>query len=127
MYLWNSWDRNKRRKINETQPNIYGETNAIYNDLISTGKVKYYDGILIGNMVIYGGINEIEDNTQIVVSTNSDNKEVAKLENVVAEESVVKVGDTTYPTLAEAVDAVKKEANEQSLIEAISDFTISKQ
>ena len=116
----------KDGKINETQPNIYGETNAIYNDLISTGKVKYYDGILIGNMVIYGGINEIEDNTQIVVSTNSDNKEVAKLENVVAEESVVKVGDTTYPTLAEAVDAVKKEANEQSLIEAISDFTISK-
>ena len=116
----------KDGKINETQPNIYGETNAIYNDLISTGKVKYYDGILIGNMVIYGGINEIEDNTQIVVSTNSDNKELAKLENVVAEESVVKVGDTTYPTLAEAVDAVKKEANEQSLIEAISDFTISK-
>ena len=116
----------KDGKINETQPNIYGETNAIYNDLISTGKVKYYDGILIGNMVIYGGINEIEDNTQIVVSTNSDNKEVAKLETVVAEESVVKVGDTTYPTLAEAVDAVKKEANEQSLIEAISDFTISK-
>ena len=51
---------------------------------------------------------------------------MAKLETVVAEESVVKVGDTTYPTLAEAVDAVKKEANEQSLIEAISDFTISK-
>ena len=116
----------KDGKINATQPNIYGETNAIYNDLMSTGKVKYYDGILTGNMVIYGGINEIEDNTQIVVSTNSDNKEVAKLETVVAEESVVKVGDTTYPTLAEAVDAVKKEANEQSLIEAISDFTISK-
>ena len=144
----------KDGKVSATQPNIYGETNAIYNDLMSTGKVKYYDGILTGSMVIYGGINEIEDNTQIVVSTNADNKEVARLEAVVQEESVVKIGNTEYPTLADAVDAAltneeetteeaiakaklasigevklsetEQASNGQILIEAIEDFTISK-
>ncbi|MGN1297247.1 MAG: leucine-rich repeat protein [Clostridia bacterium] len=116
----------KDANVSTTQPNIYGETNAIYNELITSGKVKYYDGILTGTMVIYGGINEIEDNTQIVVETNENNKEVAKLEAVAQEESVVKIGNVTYSTLADAIDAVSSNNSEEILIEVIQDFTISK-
>ena len=115
----------KDKNISTEQPNIYGKTNAIYNDVTSSGQVKFYDGILTGETVIYGGINEIEDNSEIVVTTNEEGNEVATLQKI-EEVVVAKIGDNTYTSLSSAVEAVAENATESTTIQIVSDFEISK-
>ena len=115
----------KDQNISVENPNIYGKTYAIYNDLASSGAIKYYDGVLTGEMAIYGGVNEIEDNSQIVIQITEEGFEVATLQSI-EQGNVAKIGETEYKNLSDAVEAVEENLSETTVIELIADFEISK-
>ena len=81
---------------------------GVYNKNIN-GKVYYYDGIISGkNEAIYGVVNEIEDNKEIILS-NDETYEIARLGNA---EKVAYVGDeetNTYDNLETAINACGNE------------------
>ena len=104
-------------------PTIEGKTNAVYDNLSSSGKINYYDGTLKGNIAIFGGISDTEDNSKIV-STNEEENEIITLE--ASNISVIKIGENEYKSLAEAISAVADIAEETTIIQVIADFSIVK-
>ena len=116
----------KDQAITTDTPTIQGKTNAVYDNLNSSGKINYYDGTLKGKIAIFGGISDTEDNSKIV-STNEKTNEVIALEEI--EESnttVAKIGENEYKTIREAVEAVAENTEDTTIIKLLADFDITK-
>ena len=103
----------------QTEPLIQGGKYGIYKNSVS-GKIYFYDGTIKGTTnAIYGNVNEIEDKAEILIN-KSDGYEVATLTTDI--QPVAQIGESTYKTLNEAINAV--EGTEETTITILRDFEI---
>lgn len=96
---------NNSDEIHTDSPIINGGlTSGIYN---LNGTVNYYDGTIKGQneKAIYGHINEIPDNVEIICSYEGDNNILEVLTLGTQSKPIAKIGETTYLTLQSAIDA----------------------
>ena len=103
----------------QTEPLIQGGKYGIYKNSVS-GKIYFYDGTIKGTTnAVYGSVNEIEDKAEILIN-KSDGYEVATLTTDI--QPVAQIGENTYKTLNEAINAV--EGTEKTTITILRDFEI---
>lgn len=92
------------------------------NDSSSSGILNYYGGtITAGERVIQGAIDDTPEDKTISIDTETQNMSLVDKQK----ENVVQVGDIQYATLAEAVETVSAEQEENTLIKVIADFDIT--
>ena len=110
--------------VSQNEPYIKGESGTgvdssgygIYN---TKGNLYYYDGKIEGNTkAIYERITEIEENTELDYNINET---VVTLTTILTD--VAQIGNITYPTLEEAINAV---GTNQTKITILRNVTFTK-
>lgn len=92
----------KDGNVNNTAISIKGAQYGIKNGNV----FKYYDGIITGaqNKAIYGRIQDIENNVEILYEENTDDNGVITEKAELGSGDVAQIGENKYPTLAEAIN-----------------------
>ena len=92
----------KDENVNSTAISIKGAQYGIKNGNV----FKYYDGIITGaqNKAIYGRIQDIENNVEILYEENTDDNGVITEKAELGSGDVAQIGENKYPTLAEAIN-----------------------
>lgn len=100
--------------VSQEEPNIIGKTHGIYN--YTTGIVNYYDGSITGatNQSIYGNINEVEQEYDIVKTTDTSLKtETAQLKSIPI--IINTTTNTEYYNIKDAISDIQEHGNLQLL------------
>lgn len=103
-----------------------GLTSGIYN---LNGIVNYYDGTIKGQnkKAIYGHINDIPNNAEIICSYEGDNNVLEVLTLGAQSKPIAKIGETTYLTLQSAIDACPDNAESTpTTIDLLEDIYLSR-
>lgn len=118
---------NNSDEISTDSPTINGGlTSGIYN---LNGTVNYYDGTIKGQnkKSIYGHINEIPNNVEIICSYEGDNNILEVLTLGAQSKPIAKIGETTYLTLQSAIDAcVDNAESTPTTIDILDDIYLSR-
>ena len=103
----------------QAEPLIQGGKYGIYkND--ASGEIYFYDGTIKGTTnAIYGNVNKIEENTEMLIE-NAGGYEVVTLATDI--QPVAQIGENTYKNLNEAINSVK--GTEETKITVLRDFQI---
>ena len=97
----------KGEGVNKENPSIIGYNYATYNS--KTGTIKFFDGVIKSpNNLIYGSITQIEESSEMITSTDEENRKQAYLDLI----PLLQIEDTQYYTLEEALDSIS-DNNEQ--------------
>jgi len=90
--------------VNIDNPIITGQNSEYYGITNDGGQLYFYDGTIKGaTSAINGNITEIEEHTELVVSTDESGYEVVQLRRI--EGAVASINGTEYEALQEAIDA----------------------
>jgi len=97
-------------------------TTTYYGITNDGGQLYFYDGTIKGaTAAINGTITEIEENTELLISTDENNYEVAQLQTV--EGNVASVNGIEYATLQKAIDACSE--NVQTMIQILRNSVVA--
>ena len=87
--------------VNKENPSIIGYNYATYNS--KTGTIKFFDGVIKSpNNLIYGSITQIEESSEMITSTDEENRKQAYLDLI----PLLQIEDTQYYTLEEALESI---------------------
>ena len=104
--------------ISKESPSIIGKTYGVYTE---SGNIYYYDGVIQGKTRAVNTLKEIEDNVQIIVSSDSD-YDVITLEPATA--NTVTSNGTQYTSI---YDPVVNAGTAETTIQLISDVHMVEQ
>lgn len=104
--------------------NEYPLINSTYGISNIGGTFNFYDGKIISNIdsTIRGNVNEVPENCEVLIN-KENGKEIATVG--IPTDPVAKIGDTTYGTLQNAVDAVPANST-NTKIELLKNIYLSK-
>ena len=94
------WNYIKWSKTNQQHSNI---TNHYFSLDRTDRNIKYYDGKVLGKEeIIYGSVNELENNKKISISAETIDEQEYKASQLIEESNeseIAQIGETTHRTV----------------------------